>query len=234
MPPTTQEQTQASAAAGRLWDGVALKTSTGDAAAQQGQSLPQLPTVMSSLLIGAPSFQGAAAELAARAVAAQLARGPARTAAVAPCYAVTPASITYTNCPFSGSTALGNASGTLNGTISRSGDVVSWNLGSAVTGVANGVNFDATLNYGGQVSFTASTIQGPAKLDMAINALGETGAFTTTVGLDLTYQTQPSLCVTGGTLEAQLVWAQRPAGAVDRAARFTWSSCGQFQVAHGT
>ena len=88
---------------------------------------------------------------------------------------------------------------------------------------------------------TASKITGNATSDFGgtVSGQGQSIGFgvATAAVVDLTYQTTPSCCVTGGTVEVKRVWTQKPQGATgpqfaDLGVKLTWSGCNAFQVAH--
>ena len=155
------------------------------------------------------------------------------------CSVVTASSVTFNNCQIteSGFTI------TLNGNISTSANQVNW----AITGGFSGTSTDYTVNIvnhqTGSLTLGATTVVGNATSDFggSVSGKGQNVNFglSTAVVLNLTYQSSPSYCVTGGTAEVKRVWTTKPNGVSgpefnDAAIKFTWSGCDAVQVAHAT
>jgi hypothetical protein len=154
------------------------------------------------------------------------------------CYAVTSSSITYNNCTISGS----GFSETLNGSLSVTSSTVTWSLTVTWNYTATNITENGTYNWTGQVTVTSSTIvgQGRSAFNGHLVSNGTTYDYQYTAGFDanLTYQSTPSFCITGGTLEIRRTLnGSSNAGAVpvhDAGAKYTWSGCGSVTVAKGT
>src|SRR5205823_13506914 len=105
----------------------------------------------------------------------------------------------------------------------------------------SGITFNLSIHQSGNIAVTATTIKGNAVSDFGgtVSGQGQTVSFglATAVIADLTYQSTPSYCVTGGTVEVKRVWTQKPQGAsgaafADLALKLSWTGCDQFTVAH--
>ena len=166
--------------------------------------------------------------------------GALRTAAdFTACSTVTASSVSFNNCQLteSGFTI------TLNGHVSVSAGTVTWAITGGFSGLSSGYTINIVNHQAGTLSLTASKISGNATSDFSgsVSGQGQNVNFglATAVVLDLTYQSSPNYCVTGGTAEVKRVWTNRPNGASgpqfnDAAVKFTWSGCNAVQVAHGT
>jgi len=152
------------------------------------------------------------------------------------CAVTTATSVTYTNC----TQTDGGTTVTLNGSITVSAGAANWDLMGSVSGSSNGETINATFHYAGTMTVTATTITGTAGTDLHVTVSGQSGNFSagasTAAILNLTYQSTPSYCITGGTLEVKEVWTERPQGAqanqfVDAGAKITWTGCDTVQVA---
>ena len=153
------------------------------------------------------------------------------------CYTYGTSSITYNNCTISGS----GVTYTINGSLTVSGGNVTWNLTSNYSYSLQNVSATGTYNWTGQLTVTASTIVGQGR--SSFNGHGTSGSVTYdyqyTSGFDanLTYQTSPSYCITGGTLEIRRTLnGSSNSGAVpvhDAGAKYTWTGCGAVSVAAG-
>ncbi len=154
------------------------------------------------------------------------------------CYTYTSTSITYSNCTVSGS----GFSETLNGTLTVSSPSVTWNLTVTWNYSSGNITENGTYDWTGQVTVTASTIVGQGRSSFTGHLVNgsTTYDYQYTAGFDanLTYQSTPSFCITGGTLEVRRTLnSASNAGAIpvhDAAAKYTWSGCGSVTVATGT
>ena len=154
------------------------------------------------------------------------------------CYAVTTSSITYSNCSITGS----GFSETLNGNLTVGGGAVTWNLTVTYNYSASNVTSNGTYNWSGQLTVATGTIVGLGRSTFTGHVVSgsTTYDYTYTAGFDsnLTYQSTPSYCLTGGTLEVRRTLnTTTNAGAVpvhDAGARYNWTSCGSVTVARGT
>ena len=154
------------------------------------------------------------------------------------CYTFTSSSITYSNCTISGS----GYSETLNGNLTASAGNVTWNLTVTYSYSAQNVTSNGTYSWTGQLAVTSSTIvgQGRSAFSGHISSGSTTYDYQYTAGFDanLTYETSPSYCITGGTLEIRRTLnATTNASAVpvhDAGAKYTWNGCGAVTVATGT
>ena len=152
------------------------------------------------------------------------------------CYTFTSSSITYSNCTISGS----GFNETLNGSLSVSGNTVTWNLTVTYAYSSGNVSANGTYNWTGQLTVTETTIIGQGRSAFSGHAASgsTTYDYQYTAGFDanLTYQASP-YCITGGTLEVRRTLnGTSNAGAVpvhDAALKYTWTGCGSVEVARG-
>jgi len=152
------------------------------------------------------------------------------------CYTFTSSSITYSNCTISGS----GFNETLNGSLSASGNTVTWNLTVTYAYSSGNVSANGTYNWTGQLTVTETTIVGQGRSAFSGHAASgsTTYDYQYTAGFDanLTYQASP-YCITGGTLEIRRTLnGTSNAGAVpvhDAALKYTWTGCGSVEVARG-
>jgi hypothetical protein len=154
------------------------------------------------------------------------------------CYSFTSSTITYNNCTISGS----GYNETLNGTLSASAGNVTWNLTVTYSYSAQSVTANGTYTWTGQLAVSSSTIvgQGRSAFSGHVTSGSTTYDYQYTAGFDanLNYQTSPSYCITGGTLEIRRTLnGTSNAGAVpvhDAGAKYTWTGCGAVTVATGS
>lgn len=142
---------------------------------------------------------------------------------------------TFTNC----SVSEGSATITVNGTLTASKSGASWDITANVQGARASATYTTATHDAGKFTASAGHLSGEAGSDIsgsvALNGQTvSTFALATSVSLDLDYQLAPRACVTAGTLEAKLVWTQRPAGVTvaDKAVKIAWTGCGEFRVSH--
>ena len=153
------------------------------------------------------------------------------------CYTFTNSTITYNNCTIS-STGFTE---TLNGNLTASAGSVSWNLTVTYSYSAQSVTANGTYTWTGQLTVTSSTIVGQGRSAFSGHATSGSTSYDYqyTAGFDanLTYETSPSYCITGGTLEIRRTLnGTSNAGAVpvhDAGAKYTWNGCGAVTVATG-
>ncbi|HZW90405.1 MAG TPA: hypothetical protein VFF12_15080 [Myxococcaceae bacterium] len=154
------------------------------------------------------------------------------------CYTYTSSSITYNNCTIGGS----GFNETLNGSLTVNGGTVTWNLTVTYAYSAQNVTSNGTYNWTGQLVVTESTIVGQGRSSFSGHVVSGsvTYDYQYTAGFDanLTYQTSPSYCITGGTLEIRRTLnGTTNQGSVpvhDAGAKYTWTGCGAVTVATGT
>lgn len=161
------------------------------------------------------------------------------------CWTVTAAEIRYASCRRTTVQDGNELTVTLNGGIQREAGLVSWNV--TLTGSAKGSGMTVTISdhLRGQVAFSTvdQTIVGKSRSDFHIQISGVGPsvemAVTYSADYDLDYTTDPSFCITGGTLTAKRVWSLLPPGVdpshipayADTGVQFTWQGCGLVQVA---
>ena len=153
------------------------------------------------------------------------------------CATLSGGTVTFKNC----SQSEGGYTVTLDGTISSSGGAVSWNMTGGFSGTQNNTTAKIDLHQAGAMTVTASTLNGHATSDFGGNVSGQgqnvSFGFASAVLVDLTWQSAPSSCVTGGSVEVRRVWTQKPSGASgpafnDAAVKLTWTGCNAVQIAH--
>jgi hypothetical protein len=249
----------ASALEGGAVDALAFQASGGDsAAASAGASLAALPdavdvdaavgvalaAVRETALSAAPgSTDAVVADAASRAIAAARA---GRALIQSGCWTATPTSVTFSHCQVDVADTTGVGFGiTLDGTISKpSASEAKWDLTATASGTsaANGLSgFDFGIHYFGDVTVTATSVDGFAQSDKAatVSANGQTISLAYTTSADFEKVAITDGCVTGGAIELKRIWTKLPpqqAGApadpflADRALEFTWQGCGAVLV----
>jgi hypothetical protein len=153
------------------------------------------------------------------------------------CYTFTSSSITYNNCSISGS----GYSETINGNLTTGSGAVSWNLTVGYTYSAQNTTANGSYNWTGQLTATSNTIvgQGRSSFNGTSSVNGSSYSYQYTAGFDanLTYQTSPSYCITGGTLEIRRTLnSTSNAQAIpvhDAGVKITWSGCNTYTVQTG-
>ncbi|HEY2027816.1 MAG TPA: hypothetical protein VGH20_01290 [Myxococcales bacterium] len=141
---------------------------------------------------------------------------------------------TFNNC----SVTEGAVTVTVNGSLTASQAGASWDVTADVQGARAAATYSIATHDVGNFTGSEGHVSGQAGSDIsgtvAVNGQTvSTFALATSVALDLGYQLTPP-CVTSGTLEAKLVWTQRPAGVTvaDKGVKIAWTGCGAFQVSH--
>ncbi len=154
------------------------------------------------------------------------------------CYTFTSSSITYNACVISGS----GFSETLNGNLSTNGGTITWNLTVVYSYSAQNVTSNGTYSWSGPVTVTATTITGQGRSAFTGHVVSGSTTYdyqyTAGFDLNLTYQTTPSFCINGGTLEIRRTLnATSNATTIpvhDAGIKFTWTGCGAVTVQVGT
>ncbi|HTS81479.1 MAG TPA: hypothetical protein VMH40_12830 [Myxococcaceae bacterium] len=154
------------------------------------------------------------------------------------CYTFTSSSITYNNCTISSSAG----SETINGSLTATSSSVTWNLTVTYNFSAGGATETGSFNWTGQITVTANTIVGQGRDTFSghYTGNGTTFDYAYTAGFDanLTYETSPSYCITGGTLEIRrTVNSTSNAGATpitNKGIKITWTGCGAYTVQIGS
>ncbi len=157
------------------------------------------------------------------------------------CWTVTATSIQFDGCTRTMADDTMTQVISMDGTMHRVAGHVYWDL--TFSGSLSGTTDDGAVSLRqsyhatGDVTFGAGTIVGFERTDFsfAVEAPGESISMKLTynVDLDLQYLADPSFCLTGGTLEAKLVWTEKPshpeidpADLTDMAAKLTWQENG--------
>ncbi len=153
------------------------------------------------------------------------------------CTVITSTSVTYNNCSYN---ADGFA-GSLSGHLTISGGSITWDIKTTFSGNTQGVSFDGSLAWNGQITVTDTTIKGLGRSALVLHASGngQSANLGRAAGtdFDLTYSSNP-FCVTGGTLEVRVVQEASGSGTSGQSMaaglKFTWSGCNSVMVAQGT
>ena len=228
--PTTAEQSAGNSAQSSV---TTTSSFSGSPTAGNGASIAG-----SALLIAGDALGNATVAIAnPQAVSGALVK--AATAGFDTCATVVSGKVTFNNCV---DTEQG-FSVTLNGSITAVAGHVTWAITAAFSGTSNGETINIAMNHTGDITVTDTTIKGNAASEFSgsVSASGQSASFGFAVAVlfDLTYQTAPTACITGGTVEVRRVWTARPAGAsgsvfADAGVKLIWSGCNTFQVAHST
>jgi hypothetical protein len=178
-----------------------------------------------------------AASAAARLVSA------ADTSVTAGCATATPTQVTFSKCSVSASDANGTFTVTLDGTVSKaSADEVKWDLTATLSGTTLSGNATASVRYFGDLTVTATSIDGYAESDKKLTASGPSGNVTASVTNSVDFEkvvVDATGCVSGGSVELKRIASVSGASAtgsgsanLDRALKLTWQGCGTVLVQH--
>jgi hypothetical protein len=225
--PTAAEQTAADTAQADLASAAAFG---GAPDATQGLALSEFAGAVASAALGATPL--------ALAVAKPSPPSPGPSLAdTAACATVGPTSITFRNCLV----ADAGFNMTLDGTISFTATTTTWDMVSSFAGTQGASAYNVAIHDAGSFATTGSRITGTATEDYggSVSASGQTLSFgiSTAAVVDVTYQSTPAACITGGSIEVRRVWTQKPPGAsggafADSGVKLTWTGCGSLQVSH--
>jgi hypothetical protein len=153
------------------------------------------------------------------------------------CTTVTANTVTFKDC----AQTEGGYTVTLNGNISSNAGAVTWEISGGFSGTSSQAGIAINIHQSGTFTVTASKITGHSLSDFSgsVSAGGQSISFgfATAAVVDLTYQTSPVACITGGTVEVKRVWTAKPPGAVgplfdDLGVKLSWTGCGSVLVAH--
>jgi len=192
----------------------------------------------SALLKSAPSPEGALRSLGipTSLAAARGFRSSALSVGTSACISQTDTKVTYSNCSYSGD----GFSWTLNGSISVATGSLSWDIQATFSADTQGVSGKGQFHWSGQLSWTASTVQGNGRSELAVRAdgNGQHVEIAATTGWNANLQVDATNhCVRGGTFEiGRAVEGSASNGQhVSEAVgwKFTWSACNQVEVAVG-
>jgi hypothetical protein len=174
------------------------------------------------------------------------------------CVAVTSTSVKLSGCTVtvtetqSGETATAKVTANGTVTLSNAKQTLTWDLTLAlnvtVTGTSGSGSGGGRFHAAGDLTVSAptATAEGTVKgrmtteVSLSASASGQSASMRVdeSLDIDITYQTNPSTCVTGGTVEAKRVFAEwsipnvsRP---TDKGAKVTWQSCGNGSIAFST
>lgn len=208
-----------------------LRAMDSTSAPNVGASVATLPDVMQSSIdaVAVPlrSALMAGETPTERTLGTIVARLATDTGAVvqAGCATVTATSVTFTNCSATASDTTADVSVTLNGSIEKvSQDQLKWNLtatmsGGTSSGSGSSFGLDAQVHYFGDLTVTATSIDGFAQSDKSFNGSVEdttgvgritfSGAQTSSVDFqNLTFVA--GSCITGGSVELKRFWTDGP------------------------
>ena len=193
----------------------------------------------SALLTAAPSGEGALRSLAvpSSSQAARAFRSSALDIGSSNCSTQTDTKVTYSNCSYSGD----GFSWTLNGSISVAPGSLNWDIQATFSADSQGASGKGQFHWYGQLSWTATTVQGSGRSELAVRAdgQGEHIEIAATTGWNANLQIDSTNhCISGGTFEvARAVEGSASNGQhVSEAVgwKFTWNGCNSVQVAVGT
>ena len=223
--PTTAEQTAATSAKS------SVTASSSFGATPDGTKATTIVSLADDL---AASALGSVAVAAGVPQSAQLSHALRSAATVPACTTTTATSVTFTNCTDTES----GFSFTLNGTISSTNNVLTWDITGGFAGSDQGVTFNVNIHQSGSLTVTATTLSGNglSEISGSASGSGQTINFgvSTAALINLTYT---PTCVTSGTIEVKRVWSPRPNGATaaqlpDVAVKLTWTGCDTISVQH--
>jgi len=153
------------------------------------------------------------------------------------CITQTDTKVTYSNCSYSGD----GFSWTLNGSISVSPSSLNWDIQATFSANSQGVSGKGQFHWYGQLSWTATTVQGSGRSELAVVAdgQGQHVELAATTGWNANLQIDSTAhCISGGSFEvARAVEGTGSNGQhVSEAVgwKFTWNGCNNVQVAVGT
>jgi hypothetical protein len=165
------------------------------------------------------------------------------------CVTTTATSVAFKACAISISDVDAHGTLHLDGSFTVSSDhrTFDWGLtlAGSITVTATDFSGTGTIDFheSGTLTVTASTMQGNMLAELGASATASTGESDAlgvheAMVVDVTYRSSPSVCVTGGTLEAKRVWTRRPSGSTatdlpDKAARLSWTGCNAGTIAVG-
>jgi hypothetical protein len=161
------------------------------------------------------------------------------------CVTPGPGSVRFDRCIVTVADPDVTGKGGIDGSVTApNGTDLDWSLTVtfSLTSTSQGATVSATLHRSGHLSVTPGTISGQLLQDLSVTVSAPGGSGTAAIAEsvdlhDLTYQTAPTRCITGGWLEARRVWTQRPststADLADRGVVVTWTgTCGAGTFAH--
>ena len=192
----------------------------------------------SALLTAAPSPEAALRSLAVPSSesAARAFRSSGLSVGTSACISQTDTRVTYSNCSYSGD----GFSWTLNGSITVAPASLNWDIQATFSASTEGVSAKGQFRWYGQLSWTSTTVQGTGRSELAVRAdgNGQHVEIAATTGWNADLQIDATNhCISGGSFEvARAVEGSGSGGQhVSEAVgwKFTWSGCGNVQVAVG-
>jgi hypothetical protein len=193
----------------------------------------------SALLKSAPSGEAALRSLAvpSSAQAASAFRSSGLSVGNNSCITQTDTKVTYSNCTYSGD----GFSWTLNGSIAVAAGSLNWDIQATFSANSQGVTGQGQFHWYGQLSWTATTVQGSGRSELAVKAdgQGQHVEIAATTGWNANLQIDSTNhCISGGSFEiARAVEGSASNGQhVSEAVgwKFTWNGCNSVQVSVGT
>ena len=193
----------------------------------------------SALLKSAPSGEAALGSLAvpSSAQAASAFRSSGLSVGNNSCITQTDTKVTYSNCTYSGD----GFSWTLNGSIAVAAGSLNWDIQATFSANSQGVTGQGQFHWYGQLSWTATTVQGSGRSELAVKAdgQGQHVEIAATTGWNANLQIDSTNhCISGGSFEiARAVEGSASNGQhVSEAVgwKFTWNGCNSVQVSVGT
>ena len=191
----------------------------------------------SALLKSAPSPEAALRSLAVPTSesAAHAFRSSGLSVGTSNCISQTDTKVTYSNCSYSGD----GFNWTLNGSISVAAASLNWDIEATFSADMEGVSGKGMFHWFGQLNWTATTVTGNGRSELAIRAdgQGQHVELAATTGWKADLQVDATAhCISGGSFEvARAVEGSGSGEHISEAVgwKFTWSGCNNVQVAEG-
>ncbi len=251
-PATGGEPATADAAAGGVSGAIAVAAESDPTAAQdQVLGLAMLANDMGDVFPGGvpePMAQAPGGARAASLAAPQrLARAYLGASVVsAPtwdnpeCWTLTATKATFDHCKLTETDTSGTVVVGLDGALTRAAGQMTWDITLSESGSGSDGGTPVSISFSdrlrGDIAWTASTYGGFSRSDIALamssGGTSVSAAVTYNADYDLTYTTDPSFCLTGGTVTLKRLWAQvphldgtaptDPADYTDAAVQLTW------------
>ena len=231
----------------QLSGALALKSAPDASSAQDLASVSDVTSVLlgsSGVVASASPAQQRLLAIGARAASRQLTSSGGAGFENPACVVTTTTSVKMTGCTITVSDPSMTSKVQVDGSVSfdQVKGTLTWELtvSDATSFTAQGMSGTASVraHESGALTVTDTTIKGQLLAEASASGSSTTGSaslgVSEAVTVDITYA-DGAVCssrVTSGTVEAKRVWTERPAGATgqefeDRAAKVTWTACGQ-------